>query len=84
MIGARPTEMLAGLGAGIAAATGATAGLLHGAARQTEPSPAYKEFVNRCLGERGYIQYDRLAVSPATRLSARAVRTPRPISDLLF
>ena len=44
----------AGLGAAIGAATGATAGLLHGAARQTGPSPVYKEFVNRCLGERGY------------------------------
>lgn len=44
----------AGLGAAVGAATGATAGAVHGAARQTAPSPVYKQFVNRCLRERGY------------------------------
>ncbi len=44
----------AGAGAAIGAATGGTAGAVHGAARQTEPSPVYQQFVNRCLHERGY------------------------------
>lgn len=44
----------AGLGAAVGAATGATAGVVHGAARQTGPSPVYKQFVNRCLKDRGY------------------------------
>lgn len=44
----------AGFGAAVGAATGATAGLVHGAAKQTEPSPVYKQYVNRCLHERGY------------------------------
>ena len=48
----------AGVGAAVGAATGAaagaTAGAVHGAVKQTEPSPVYKEFVNRCLRERGY------------------------------
>jgi len=44
----------AGTGAAVGAATGATAGAVHGAAKQTEPSPVYKRYVDRCLGERGY------------------------------
>ncbi len=44
----------AGMGAAVGAATGATAGAVHGAAKQTEPSPVYKQYVNRCLKERGY------------------------------
>ncbi|HEV8642962.1 MAG TPA: cell envelope biogenesis protein OmpA [Methylomirabilota bacterium] len=44
----------AGAGAAIGAATGATAGVVHGAVKQTAPSPVYKQFVNRCLRERGY------------------------------
>ena len=41
-------RMLAGAAAG--AATGAT----RGAIQSTEQSPIYKNFVNRCLSERGY------------------------------
>jgi outer membrane lipoprotein SlyB len=44
----------AGRGAGVGAATGATAGLLRGLFRRTEPSPVQKNFVDRCLRERGY------------------------------
>lgn len=44
----------AGAGAAVGAATGATAGAVHGAAKQTEPSPVYKRYVDRCLRERGY------------------------------
>lgn len=45
---------VSGRGAGTGAAVGATAGAVHGAAKQTEPSPVYKRYVDRCLGERGY------------------------------
>jgi outer membrane lipoprotein SlyB len=44
----------AGTGAAVGAATGATAGAVGGVAKQTVPSPVYKEFVARCLRERGY------------------------------
>lgn len=44
----------AGRGAAIGAATGGTAGAVHGAAKQVNPSPVYKNFVNRCLREKGY------------------------------
>ena len=44
----------AGTGAAVGAATGATAGAAHGAVKQAEPSPVYKQYVNRCLRERGY------------------------------
>ncbi len=44
----------AGTGAAVGAATGATAGLVRGLFRASEPSPVYKNFVNRCLRERGY------------------------------
>jgi hypothetical protein len=43
-----------GLGAAVGAATGATAGFLSGLFKETPPSPVYKEFVDRCLRERGY------------------------------
>jgi hypothetical protein len=43
-----------GTGAAIGAATGATAGAVHGAAKQSGPSPVYKNFVDRCLREKGY------------------------------
>jgi outer membrane lipoprotein SlyB len=44
----------AGRGAAIGAATGATAGLFRGLFRRTAPDPTYKNFVDRCLRERGY------------------------------
>ncbi len=44
----------AGRGAATGAATGATAGLLHGLFTASEPTPVYKNFVQRCLSERGY------------------------------
>lgn len=53
-VGGAVTGQGAGTGAAIGAATGATAGAVHGAAKQTAPSPVYKQFVNRCLTERGY------------------------------
>ena len=45
-----------GTGAAVGAATGATAGLLRALFRGggAEPSPAYRNFVDRCLRERGY------------------------------
>ena len=44
----------AGAGAAIGAATGATIGLIRGLFQASEPTPAEKAFVNRCLQERGY------------------------------
>ena len=44
----------AGIGAAVGAATGATVGFIHGLFQASQPSPAYKSFVNRCLSERGY------------------------------
>ncbi|HET6522513.1 MAG TPA: glycine zipper family protein [Geminicoccaceae bacterium] len=45
----------AGSGAAIGAASGATAGLLRGLfGGGGGPSPAYRQFVDRCLAERGY------------------------------
>ncbi|WP_455241889.1 glycine zipper family protein [Petrachloros mirabilis] len=44
----------AGRGAMIGAASGATAGFLRGLFRRSPPSAAYKQFVQRCLKERGY------------------------------
>jgi outer membrane lipoprotein SlyB len=43
-----------GTGAAIGAAGGAVAGLFRGTTRASQPSPAFKSFVNRCLHERGY------------------------------
>lgn len=44
----------AGIGAAIGAATGAIVGFIHGLFQTSQPAPAYKSFVNRCLSERGY------------------------------
>jgi outer membrane lipoprotein SlyB len=44
----------AGTGAAIGAASGATAGLLHWIFSTPKRSPAFENFVNRCLQERGY------------------------------
>lgn len=44
----------AGRGAAIGAASGATAGLLNRLFTGGTPNPAYRNFVQRCLGERGY------------------------------
>jgi hypothetical protein len=41
-----------GLGAG--AAGGAAGGLVHGAIRSGEPDPVFRNFVDRCLKEKGY------------------------------
>ena len=43
-----------GRGAMVGAASGATAGFLRGLFRRSAPSQAYKQFVQRCLTERGY------------------------------
>lgn len=43
-----------GRGAMVGAASGATAGFLRGLFRRSPPSDAYKQFVQRCLKERGY------------------------------
>ena len=43
-----------GLGAAVGAAMGATVGLFRGLFRASEPTPAYKSFMNRCLKDRGY------------------------------
>jgi hypothetical protein len=43
-----------GVGAMVGAAGGATAGFLRGLFRRSPPSNAYKQFVQRCLKERGY------------------------------
>lgn len=44
----------AGKGAAAGAAGGAAAGATSGIFRSREPSPVYKNFVNRCLHEKGY------------------------------
>lgn len=44
-----------GRGAMIGAASGATGGFLRSLFRRSAPSGAYKQFVTRCLQERGYI-----------------------------
>ena len=43
-----------GTGAAIGAAGGAVAGAIRGASRASRPSPTFKNFVNRCLREKGY------------------------------
>ena len=43
-----------GRGAMVGAASGATAGFLRGLFHRSPPSNAYKQFVQRCLKERGY------------------------------
>ncbi len=44
----------AGRGAGIGAASGAAAGLIRGAVKSSQPTAVHKNFVSRCLRERGY------------------------------
>lgn len=44
----------AGTGAAIGGATGATAGLIHGALKDSGPNATYRNFVNRCLKDKGY------------------------------
>ena len=44
----------AGRGAAFGAATGATAGLMRSIFSRPQPSGAYKNFVDRCLREKGY------------------------------
>ncbi len=44
----------AGTGAAVGAAMGATVGLIRGLFQASQPSPVHKNFVNKCLGERGY------------------------------
>jgi hypothetical protein len=44
----------AGAGAAVGAASGAAAGFMRGLFKGPKPSPAYRNFVNRCLGDRGY------------------------------
>jgi outer membrane lipoprotein SlyB len=43
-----------GSGSAIGAATGATAGLIHWLFSKPERSPAFENFVNQCLTDRGY------------------------------
>jgi hypothetical protein len=43
-----------GTGAALGAATGATAGFMRSLFRGSQPSQAYRGFVDRCLRERGY------------------------------
>ena len=47
----------AGEGAELGAGVGATAGLIKGVFEESEPSPNYKQFVNRCLDRKGYEVY---------------------------
>lgn len=44
----------AGTGAAVGAATGATGGFLRGLFKASEPNPVHKNFVDRCLRQRGY------------------------------
>jgi outer membrane lipoprotein SlyB len=44
----------AGSGSAVGAASGATAGLLHWLFSKPQRRPAFENFVNRCLQERGY------------------------------
>jgi hypothetical protein len=43
-----------GRGAAIGAAGGAVAGAIRGTSRASRPSPVFKNFVDRCLREKGY------------------------------
>jgi len=43
-----------GRGVGVGAAAGAATGLVHGVIRASEPSPVFKNFMIRCLQEKGY------------------------------
>lgn len=43
-----------GRGAAVGAVAGATTGLFRGIIKGSQPSPVYKNFVNRCLKDKGY------------------------------
>jgi hypothetical protein len=43
-----------GRGLGVGAAAGAASGCFHGLMRSSQPSPVHKNFVDRCLREKGY------------------------------
>lgn len=43
-----------GRGIGVGAAVGGASGLVRGIIKGSEPSPLYKNFVNKCLQEKGY------------------------------
>jgi len=43
-----------GRGVGVGAATGAATGLVRGIVKASEPTPIFKNFVIRCLQEKGY------------------------------
>lgn len=43
-----------GTGAAVGAASGAAAGFMRGLFKRAKPSEAYRNFVNRCLADRGY------------------------------
>jgi len=43
-----------GRGAGVGAAAGAATGLVQGIVQASEPSPVFKNFMIRCLSEKGY------------------------------
>ena len=51
---AEPWLAIRVVGAMVGAASGATVGFLRGLFRRSPPSDAYKQFVQRCLKERGY------------------------------
>ena len=54
-VGGAMGSITGNLGTGaIGAAGGAVAGLIRGASRASRPSPAFQDFVNRCLREKGY------------------------------
>jgi hypothetical protein len=44
----------AGIGAASGGAAAATRSLIHGLAGKQDPSPVYKNFVHRCLRDKGY------------------------------
>ena len=48
------TGTAAAVGAAGGGAAGVTRGLIHGLSGKQDPHPVYKNFVNRCLRERGY------------------------------
>jgi len=43
-----------GRGVGVGAAAGGASGIVHGVSRASQPSPVFKQFVERCLREKGY------------------------------
>ncbi|HOE16760.1 MAG TPA: hypothetical protein PLX02_11245 [Syntrophorhabdaceae bacterium] len=43
-----------GRGAGVGAVAGAASGLVRGVSKASQPDPVYKNFVNKCLRDKGY------------------------------